>query len=146
MKKFTKIIALIVANSVSFCVSAASYGINNVDFSGKTFVSEFESGTIKLSFLEDEYAILDTKCHDAKGIYRVVENGDNTYKVSFALQEYINVVPDCEQNQYNKNMAKVALNTLNSNSSMEISMTKNLTPKINMYSDTGSIFSYDKVE
>ncbi|MBM24426.1 MAG: hypothetical protein CL760_01785 [Chloroflexi bacterium] len=146
MKNFTKIIALIVANSVSFGVGAASYGSNNADFSGKTFVSEFESGIIKLSFLEGEYAILDTKCHDAKGIYRVVENGDNTYKVSFTLQEYINVVPNCEQSQYNNNMAKVALNTLNSNSSMEIFMTKNLTPKINMYSDTGSIFSYDKVE
>lgn len=146
MKNLTKIIALIAISAPSLCISAASYGINEVDFSGKTFVSEFESGIIKLSFLEDEYAILDTKCHDAKGFYRVVKNEDNTYKVTFSLQEYVNVVPDCEQSQYNKDMAKIALHTLTWNSSMEISMTENLTPKINMYSDSGSIFSYDKVE
>ena len=146
MKNIKKIIPLIVAASLPMYVHSASYGIGEVDFSGKTFVSDIESGDIKLSFLKDENAILNTKCHDVKGIYRVIKNKDNTYKIDFSLQEYINIVPNCKQSEQNKNMAKVALHTLNWNSSMDISMTKNLTPKINMYSDTGSIFSYNKVE
>ncbi len=129
---------LIAATSVS-----ANEQVNS--FSGKTFTSNFASGDINLNFINNNDVVLNTECHDVKGKYQVFKKEDNTYKIDFALQEYVNVIPECKSNPYSKGMAKVALNTLNNNQSIEVKVDNQLNTNVIMYSDQGSIFSYNKI-
>lgn len=133
--------------TAALLIAATSVSANDQvhTFSGKTFTSNFASGDINLNFINNTEVILNTKCHDVKGKYQVFKKENNTYKIDFALQEYINVVPDCQKHSYIKDMAKVALNTLNNNESIEIKVDDLLNTNVIMYSDQGSIFSYNKI-
>lgn len=142
-----KLLITTLLSTMAFSANSTDlYNLNEiVDFSGKVFESNLQDETIKLTFIDEKNIILKTKCYSVTGKYTVYNELNSKYHLDFSLQNYTDVVANCEQSSFSKQMAVLALRTADWNSEFEISVNPQFQTQVIMYSTSGDIFSYNRI-